>query len=72
MSLVISKRKRTKINDRYARGVPEISRVLQWPERQTRYALEQKYITAGRLGSVWIADKEKLLEEVAAIAAGEK
>jgi hypothetical protein len=54
----------------YACGVPEIARAIGWEERQTRYALEQGHLTAGRIGSVWIADPEKLRAEIAAIAAG--
>jgi len=71
-SFVKNKRKRTKIDDEYARGVPEIAVILGWPERVTRYALEQGHLKAGRLGSIWIANKEKLREQLAAIAAGGK
>ena len=72
MSFVTTSRKRTKIDDEYARGVPEISVVLGWPQRVTRYALEKGHVKAGRLGSIWIANKEKLREQIAKIAAGGK
>jgi hypothetical protein len=72
MSLVTRGRKRTKIDDEYARGVPEIAVILGWPERVTRYALEQGHLKAGRLGSIWIANKEKLRQQLATIAAGGK
>jgi hypothetical protein len=72
MSLVTNSRKRTKIDDEYARGVPEISVVLGWPQRVTRYALEKGHVKAGRLGSIWIANKKELREQIAKIAAGGK
>jgi hypothetical protein len=42
------------------KGMPEIARFLNEPERRAYYLCEKGLIPVGKLGATWIASKTKL------------